>query len=677
MKTSGNMREKQKRIEKLFSQKSFNEIVEKKTKKMVKKVPKKIKKEINIITGFNKKKVREYLSRVILAVGTIGKRSESKRTIIDIEQIISIISVQRDPIERTSRIAKRINSRMYQCMDGFLFDTEWIQAEGPKGLYEKPVCAIDWDIEVEEELKPKNWGKAYPMVIKPKAWIEGEDQGGYLKLDSKLVLNRGIQAQSQDILNFCNGLQEVEWKISKRFSKKEMKKEIKGKYRRKSYGKNTSIELAEIETRKVKEIRNLIGEDSVWFPWSFDFRGRIYPRGYELNPQGDPYRKGMLIPQNKREKGIVKEFKDDIVAQWMCIDIANSAGLDKLTFKERIEWTLENVIKKNFNIEKMIIEEGNSMDNKWTFENTCKSLEEHMRTGVSNNVVRLDATNQALQMYAVLTADSQTANTCNVGGATEIQDAYEMLAEALNKILKTTLFNRTACKYCVMTTMYGKLIKREEIYAQAEKFKMNKLIKFMDGIGEDLFEDSINKALKKIAPRAMKMLKEILKLNQGKDSYFWVMPDGFKVKYDVKKKEKIEFETKDRNGRPIKVSWISKVYGGSKDSRGLAASIIHSIDAMAVRFVQKEANLKFFIPIHDEFGVMAEDATETVRAYKKFMANLVGQDLLGKIMTQINRQNNKKRREESLGEYYSRTRIVTEKGTLKKEDVMNSTYILG
>jgi DNA-directed RNA polymerase len=71
------------------------------------------------------------------------------------------------------------------------------------------------------------------------------------------------------------------------------------------------------------------------FPYSLDWRGRIYPVTSGLNPQGDDASKALLTfaePVALGEHGLF----------WLMVHGANTFGVDKVSYQERIEWVIAN-----------------------------------------------------------------------------------------------------------------------------------------------------------------------------------------------------------------------------------------------------------------------------------------------------------------------------------------------
>jgi DNA-directed RNA polymerase len=67
------------------------------------------------------------------------------------------------------------------------------------------------------------------------------------------------------------------------------------------------------------------------YVYNLDWRGRLYPVGSDLNPQGDDVAKAML--QFHKAVPLGEEG-----AYWLAVHGANTFGIDKVSFEERIKW---------------------------------------------------------------------------------------------------------------------------------------------------------------------------------------------------------------------------------------------------------------------------------------------------------------------------------------------------
>lgn len=75
--------------------------------------------------------------------------------------------------------------------------------------------------------------------------------------------------------------------------------------------------------------------DAIWYPHNMDFRTRIYPIPTALHPQGSSLARSMLRFARPMALGAEGFY-------WLTVAVANAAGMDKLSFEERIAWVLDN-----------------------------------------------------------------------------------------------------------------------------------------------------------------------------------------------------------------------------------------------------------------------------------------------------------------------------------------------
>jgi len=352
---------------------------------------------------------------------------------------------------------------------------------------------------------------------------------------------------------------------------------------------------------------------------------------------------------------------------WLGVDIANHMGHDKKTFGDRVKWVNENID----------LLEGlqDDAESPWEYRNSVQALRTEMKGIKSNHMVYLDASNQALQLYAVLTGDKQTASTCNLANGDEMADAYQMLADSLNHELETEMFTRESCKKSLMTTMYAKMNAQVMILQKLYPSKAESLEKKYHNIAEELnlafdetegitpeFKEAFDRALYSIAPLAIDTMSEMQKLNKNTvGTYRWTLLDGFKVKYDVKTEQIFNNEMRSRGGKMISFKASKIVYQPSEFNRGMSPNIIHSVDGWVCREMIRRMNGKFITTIHDAYACRAEDCDLMRKNYQNIMVELLHSDLLQDIMSEI-------------AGYRVKSLKVN---TLTEEDIRNSVYFLG
>lgn len=325
--------------------------------------------------------------------------------------------------------------------------------------------------------------------------------------------------------------------------------------------------------------------------------------------------------------------------RYLKIDIANAFGLDKQSYDERIAF----VDKRSVNELLSIIEHAESP---YEYRNAVEQLHNLYSDLPIEHITYLDCTNQALQLYAVLTSCKDTAYLCNISSGNELTDAYGVLAIAMNEITGLDIFDRNNCKKALMTTLYGKMDGESEII----KYMIENGIDYQSLITDEELASAFQKAMRAIAPHAMRAMDVLQSLNRADvDTYYWTMPDGFKVKYDVKSTQKLEISCKTKSGVKFHFDRDVQVYKGSEFNRGMSPNVIHSVDGyvareMARRMTKPCAEFKRYYPafitsIHDAFGTHPNNAEEMTWHYTNIMCELNDSNLLQDIMSQINGKN--------------------------------------
>ena len=339
----------------------------------------------------------------------------------------------------------------------------------------------------------------------------------------------------------------------------------------------------------------------------------------------------LTIDAIKEELGYLTESG----LRYLKIDIANAFGLDKQSYEDRISFVDEHTT--NELLAKTIV-----ADSPYEYRNAVEQLSNHYNGLPVEHITYLDCTNQALQLYAVLTSCKDTAYLCNISSGNILTDAYGVLAEELNKIFELSLFNRNNCKKALMTTLYGKMDGESEIIKYFIEEDFNYEAYFTD---EEL-ASAFQQAMRAIAPHAMRAMDVLQSLNCADiDTYFWKMPDGFKVKYDVKSTQKLEISCKTKSGVKFHFDRDVQVYKGSEFNRGMSPNVIHSVDGYVAREMIRRMTKPcikfnryypaFITSIHDAFGTHPNNAEEMTYHYTNIMCELNDSNLLQNIMSQI------------------------------------------
>ena len=349
------------------------------------------------------------------------------------------------------------------------------------------------------------------------------------------------------------------------------------------------------------------------------------------------------LQNNDKTQARIAELKEELGyltesgLRYLKIDIANTFGLDKQSYADRIAF-IDGIGSRKDGTE--------FADSPYEYRNAVEQLFAHQNGYPVEHITYLDCTNQALQLYAVLTSCKDTAYLCNISSGDELTDAYGVLANAMNELTGLDIFDRNNCKKALMTTLYGKMDGESEIITY---FLENGIV-YDDKITDEELKTTFQTAMRVIAPHAMRAMDVLQSLNHAEiDTYYWTMPDGFKVKYDVKSTQKLDISCKTKSGVKFHFDRDVQIYKGSEFNRGMSPNVIHSVDGyvareMIRRMTQPCAKFNrnypaFITSIHDAFGTHPNNAEEMTYHYTNIMCELNESNLLQDIMSQISGKN--------------------------------------
>ena len=246
---------------------------------------------------------------------------------------------------------------------------------------------------------------------------------------------------------------------------------------------------------------------------------------------------------------------------YLKIDIANSAGFDKLTWQERIDWFDQN----QANLLPLMAQ----AEDPALYFAGITAWSDVLQGSPIGYTISLDATSSGLQLLAVLTGDRKAAEICNVVDTGKRRDAYtEVYKHMLGKTGDTSKIKREDTKAAIMTALYGSTAMPKRVFGEGEL-----LAHFEDSMGE-------------LTPGCWELNKAFLALwDPTATAYSWVLPDNFHV--HVKVMDSV-VETVHFLNEPFDV--ISKVNAPVEQGRSLGANTIHSLDGMIVREMTRRCN---------------------------------------------------------------------------------------
>jgi DNA-directed RNA polymerase len=225
-----------------------------------------------------------------------------------------------------------------------------------------------------------------PMVIPPKPW-NTPFGGGYIsnyatmkfkliKSDSKQALEALLDKDLSNVYRAVNAVQDVPWRINQKLysimkeawdsgtclgglprqdeeplpdkpwsndDEFEAYKTDDPQVIRKWKNEATVIYLKRVGTRskRISMIQKLwiaekfLKDEEIYFVWTLDWRGRMYPVSTFIHPQADDTGKALLEFAKGKPLG-------ERGAWWLAVHLANEYGYDKCSFDDRVKWTHEH-----------------------------------------------------------------------------------------------------------------------------------------------------------------------------------------------------------------------------------------------------------------------------------------------------------------------------------------------
>jgi DNA-directed RNA polymerase len=574
-----------------------------------------------------------------------------------------------------------------------------------------------------------------PMVVKPLPWT-GPFGGGYLTKPMRFPLiktaNRNYledlkQVDMPMVYASVNALQETPWAINKavfhvmrevwdgggRMGKlpsrepqelppkhfdlenpdaeelKAWKKQAAGVYESnirnasKRAGMSSKLWMAE----KFEDIERF------YYVHNLDWRGRAYPVATFLNPQGSDSDKALL------------QFADGYPlgengARWLAIHGANTFGIDKVTFEERISWVEDH--------QEQILEAAmNPLDgSRWWAEADSPymflafcyewlALSMHTDLGkpqeefMSYLPCSWDGACNGLQNFSALLKDAVGGAAVGLVPSDKPSDIYTEVCNAANVLMAQEALEghelamkwqgkmtRKLSKQNTMTTPYG-ATKRgmcQQIESVFQKMKAEGADITVDLKDCQYLADTNYQAIGKVvvaAHAAMDWLRDAAKV-AASDSLpiRWVTPSGLLVLQDYRQMvgQRLDFDVAGKRVRMMLKDEGDKL-DGRKQSAGISPNFIHSLDAAhMMRTVNYclERGVTSFAMIHDSYGAHAGLA-ETLRfCLKRAFVDQYSGDVLGDFRNQLG--------EQLTPELAAELPPLPTSGALDLEGVMHSDY---
>ena len=562
----------------------------------------------------------------------------------------------------------------YTCtLDESIFDklsTQSLMAFYPMPMLEAP---LDWKFEdgkisggyreyqyemIRVKKKYLNYGKYSENIysslnyIQKQPWRVNEDLLKYIESDLRMPVKEDfigtVYPESEDCMfgvkinEEGHGLKELEL--------------AKIKLARKEFQQVVDLYQAEVKDfesamgkyRAVKmavEIAHSYKGKTIYFPHSYDSRGRIYPLPVGLTPQGSDAVKALL----EYDSG---EVLNRDGAQWAFAYLASLYGDDKLHFDKRVQRGIE-----------LINADYKDADEPYQFLSHQIELKKIVEdpSAEFKGRVHLDACNSGSQFTSALAGDlagclaTNVIPTINEDGICTRQDAYLLVSkksiELCKVVLQGVLTNedreiyelllslleksgRKICKTPVMVSNYGGTAGGRadmlydmfrELGIERKFITQHNAIKFAKIIG-----DSITGVLNggKGFEKYVQLFNNII--SKKGTAITWRTGDGFHVVH-VKNKEMPPKKLKLMlpNARKL-TTIIKKVYSNEvapmKMRSAISPNVVHSYDAELLRrtaLKMKEEGIENSDWIHDSFGCLPNNVGDMLRITKEVFIEMM------------------------------------------------------
>lgn len=362
----------------------------------------------------------------------------------------------------------------------------------------------------------------------------------------------------------------------------------KGKYR---------LDLVNLGTASWTELV----DKEFFFQWIYDFRGRVYSLGYEVNPHGgELQRYGLDFTESRK---LNKTGMDAIY-----MHITTLFGKDKLLKEERIK--LGKYLHATYPPSSIKPSLKPIQLDEYVLEKSIAyfKLPDVIEVGMEWNIpVEFDVTNSGLQIMGALTGCETTCKLTNLVDSSKVYDSYTDVAEALGltrkeikKPMMSHFYNSVAGVRKKLGTLYSKFVKEVSNTYKGP----SDLLGWFKGVFDD------------------------------KPSYEWRLPDNFLVRMDQYDKETVMLTSPLFEHGFQFTHDIKKANG---NHRPLLVNLIHSIDAYLNRCIIRKFMLlgKPIAPVHDAWLIHPNDVDLVKTTYKNALEELVRDNYLAKAIKQI------------------------------------------
>lgn len=472
---------------------------------------------------------------------------------------------------------------------------------------------------------------------------------------------------------------------------------------------------AEIEdfTRLMAAAEEYAPFEAFWLPYKLDWRQRCYPVVSLLSPQGDQFNRGLIEFAHGKRMG-----DSENSAAWLAIHGANTYGIDKVPFADRIAWVeahqSEIIASALDPFGCSFWQEADGGAKAWPFLAFCFEWAAYCITGdehVTHLPVALDGSNSGLQHLSAMVRDTEGAKATNVAPCVNPADIYTEICSRVEDALRVLCATensyenpwpfiwrkqvvRKICKQPTMTYTYSATLNGMvgqiesalsglDVKAQAhgkpsylaftEPTQTNKeAARFLGPIVLDAIKGRLPKAA-----AAMDFLVTCARVASSADVPLrWETPLGVPVVQFYPKLT--EYQKKlFIDGRRHDVT-ITRADPSAVDKRssayGVSPNFVHSMDSSHLLWTVLACNDEYgitdFSMIHDSFGTHATACDEMADTLRRMFVRLYSEDRLSQFRAALVESLTRLERFDLVEELPP----LPETGTFDLETVMESQY---
>lgn len=582
-----------------------------------------------------------------------------------------------------------------------------------------------------------------PMIVPPVPWTTSYG-GGFLSnqinMRLKLVKTRNLKYLEElaewdmpQVYRALNGLQETPWRINKRIFEVmktawELNNGLGGlpvdweeplppkpwssdeeferlKQEHPEVVKSWKRQANQVYERRLREkskrrqaalklwiAEKFLHEPEIYFVWTLDWRGRMYPVQSHVNPQSDDLGKALLEFANAKPLG-------ESGWQWFRIHLANRFGVDKVSFEDRLQWVKDNHDEIMRSAEDPLIHRfWTEADDPWCFLAACFEYREAVLSGnphefPSRLPIAMDGSCNGLQNFSAMLRDEVGGKAVNLVPSDKPQDVYQEVCNVVSRMVEEDAANgdplakvwvgridRKLAKRNVMTVPYGVSLYGMKEQLLEELAKRNSADgRYLEGVDDD-FEPAVYLAKRMYdaigqvviaARKAMDWLQEVAKIAASVDKPIrWVTPSGFLVHQHYVKQKNKDIRTIWGTARvKLSLNIDTNLLDKRKQANGISPNFVHSMDAShLVLTINKalDAGIKSFAMIHDSYGTHAADCDLLASLLREAFVEMYREDVLQSFADQLKAQ--------LPPEVAEQIPPIPEKGSLDLEAVKDSLY---